>query len=300
MSADTRTEDKHGSEPMICVAAARDAVRALKALLASGASIDLAMKNGDTALVAATQYGNLSCLQVLLDAGANANKRNWLGNTPLMHAVTHKQVECARALLPATDLAVLNRAGRTAFHDAVLSASEACFELLLPLVSDVDMRTVAGVDPDGQAVSVFNETALHLACEKGHLQTCKALLSRGADRMARDTRQKTPLHYAAAKGHLSCVIMLVGRPGKVRMTPAEVNASDEFGLSALHYTAGYGLDQTAPCSSGRARDWMRRHQAAPLRSWLPCFTTPPMRRCSRCSPATAQCSYPACCAITVV
>jgi hypothetical protein len=37
--------------------------------------------------------------------------------------------------------------------------------------------------------------------------------------------------------------MLVGRPGKVRMTPAEVDAADEKGWTALHYAARYGFDQ---------------------------------------------------------
>jgi hypothetical protein len=42
---------------------------------------------------------------------------------------------------------------------------------------------------------------------------------------------------------LSCVVMLVGRPGKVRMTPAEVNAVTEDGATALHYAAAHGFDQ---------------------------------------------------------
>ena len=106
------------------------------------------------------------------------------------------------------------------------------------------MRTVPGVYHDsGEAISHFNLTALHCACQNGQLAMCKALLGRGANRMARDSRQWIPLHWAADKGHLSCVAMLVGRPGRVRMTPAEVDAAEETGWTALHLAARNGFDQ---------------------------------------------------------
>ena len=72
---------------------------------------------------------------------------------------------------------------------------------------------------------------------------CKALLGSGADRMALDSKLRTPLHYAAHNGHLSCVVMLVGRPGKIHMTPAEVDAADENGWTALKVAAQHGFDQ---------------------------------------------------------
>ena len=151
-----------------------------------------------------------------------------------------KEVECARALLPISDLALTGGMGTSAFHAAVMSASDACFELMLAIVSDVDVRTLPGVDPNGQAAPAFNMTALHIACDKGQASMRKALLSQGADRMARDSNQLTPLHWAAHWGHLSCVVMLVGRPGKVRMTPAEVDAVEDKGWTALYHAAQQG------------------------------------------------------------
>ena len=121
-------------------------------------------------------------------------------------------------------------------------ASEACFELMLPMY-DVDVRTVPGVDASGEAVSSFNMSRLHCACQSGHLPMCKVLLSRGADRMARDSREWTPLHWAVRNWHLSCVVMLVGQPGRVRMTSAEVDAVIERGWTALHCAAHCGFDQ---------------------------------------------------------
>jgi ankyrin repeat protein len=242
VSPDTTSGDEKWSMPVLVLAAEHGYAPALKSLLAGGANKELADKYGNTALFKAACEGHLVCVQLLLDAGANVNARDSLGNTPLLGAVAHKQVECARALLPASELALTSRKGYTALHAAISTASEACFELLLPLY-DVNVRTVPGVDHRGQAVAVFNMTALHCACLRGLLPMCKALLSRGADRMARDSRQCIPLHYAAANGHLSSVVMLVGRPGKVRMTPAEVDAADVNGLTALHWAAHKGFEQ---------------------------------------------------------
>ena len=243
-SPDSILDAEEGNVPMLHLAVKVGATRALKALLAGGANIELTDKNRATALAEAARYGQPSCLQLLLDAGANANAQDFLGNTPLVHAVMSKHVECVRALLPVTDLRITNILGRTALHAAVNMANEACFELVLAKVSDVDVRTVPGVDGrTREAIPVFNKTALHMACERGLLTMCKALLSRGADRMARDSRQWTPLHLAAREGHLSCAVMLVGRPDKVRMTPAEVDAVTENGATALHFAAAKGCDQ---------------------------------------------------------
>ena len=84
VSPDSTNDEARGSAPMLLVAARHDASRALKALLAGGASVDLADKYGFTALAMAAQAGSVSCLQLLFDAGANANTQDCFGNTPLM------------------------------------------------------------------------------------------------------------------------------------------------------------------------------------------------------------------------
>ena len=122
-------------------------------------------------------------------------------------------------------------------------ASEACFELLLPLMEDVDVRTVQGTDSHGSLAPYFNHSPLHTACMKGQMAMAKALLKRGADRMALDNAQCSPLHCAAMAGALSCVILLVGRPEKPLLTPDEVNARGEGGCTALHYAASFGNEK---------------------------------------------------------
>ena len=88
LSPDTADESPKSS-PLLYIASSRGHTRVLRVLLAGGANVELANKNGFTALFWAARNGQLSCLQLLLNAGANANAQDFLGNTPLMGAVLH-------------------------------------------------------------------------------------------------------------------------------------------------------------------------------------------------------------------
>ena len=222
------------NQTAICLAAQRGSSHALRILLEGGANHALVDAFGVTPLAKAARHGHLFCLRLLVDAGADAHASSPLGNTPLMDAIVDKHVECVRCLLPVSDLLQPARSGMCAFHATVHTASEECFELLLPLMEDVDVRTVRGVDEHGKPRTLFNETSLHLACSKGQMAMARALLKRGADRMARDSRECSPLHVAASMGALSCVILLVGRPEKPSLTPEEVNAQNADSWTPLH------------------------------------------------------------------
>ena len=226
-------------------------------LLDAGADHSRTDSTGFSALHVAALAGRVEHIELLLAAGAEANKRESMGATPLLTAIAHKHVDCAKALVSASDLSITDRQGENAFHACVLTANEECFELLLPRMRDVDVRTVSGgLTPSGTAIPWFDQTPLHLACQKGLHRMAKALLKRGADRMARDSLHKTPLMYAAQAGHLACVVLLVGQPGRFKMTPAEVNATDLSLSTALElYTLLrlQALTRSAACFSRRAR-----------------------------------------------
>ena len=230
--------------PVLTAAAFDGYTRILKLLLDAGANHSLADDDGDTALVLAASEGHLDCVRLLLAAGADANKTDSLGASPLMNAIMSRRRECVRALLPASNLLATNRMGRSALHVCATTANGEAFELLLPLVSDVDHRSSSpGVDGYGRTISVVNSTTLHFACERGQQQMARALLKRGANRMARDSLQRTPLHDASLEGHLSCCVLLVGQPGRRKMSPAEVDAADVNGFTALHLSASQGSEK---------------------------------------------------------
>jgi cytohesin len=224
-----------------CQAASYGRTNCLCLLIDAGAQLTAVYDAGYLPLHLAAQEGHAECCSVLLAMGCDANARTTgLGETPLMVATGHKRMACVRVLLPESDLSVTNEQGNTVFHVMIALGNLEGFELLLPLISDVDVRTVPGVDANGSPSPVYNETPLHLACFFGQERMVKALLHRGASRTARDSMQRTPLHHASREGHLGCVRQLLGKPGAYKLTPNEVNAADVFGMTALHFAAKGG------------------------------------------------------------
>ena len=298
ISANT-CSDSGDKNPVLVEAAGCGYFRIVKQLLDAGADHSLTDRDGFSALNAAAQEGHLECIQLLLAAGADANKQeSAAGLTPLLTAIARKHTDCVRALLPVSDLLRTSRQGTNVFHFCVNTANAECFDVLLPLVSDVDVRTLQGVDGHGQATTFFGQSALMLACQKGQQQMAKALLKRGADRMARDSLQRTSCHYSSANGHLSCLTLLIGQPGRRKMTPAEVDAADVNGWTAIHLAAFHGFDKIAACCWRRARGWMQRQRPATHLWSTRSIGTPPTRRCLRCSPAPAPPIRPALSATT--
>jgi len=270
VSADTRWGEQ--DTPVLSIAANSGSERALKALLDGHANHALTDKRGRTAVHEAAHFGRAGCLRLLIDAGAHLEAKSYRGFAPLHHAaqeghaeccslllamgcdanaritgsgatplfqaILNSRLACVRVLIPASDLSVTNRQGRNAFHSCVITGNLECFELMLPLISDVDVRSVAGVDADGSP-SPSSVTPLYLACAFGQERMIKALLHRGASRTARDSNQSTPLHEASQYGHLGCVRQLLGKPGAYKLTPEEVNAADVNGCTPLYYAA-YG------------------------------------------------------------
>jgi hypothetical protein len=104
----------------------------------------------------------------------------------------------------------------------------------------VDIRSRLGVEPNGEPTVAHSETALHIAAQYGSYKCVRYLLKHGADRTAVESRGWTPLHNAACEGQLTCLRVLLGRLGKFKLTPAQVNAAEEDGWTALHLTAQNG------------------------------------------------------------
>ena len=61
------------------------------------------------------------------------------------------------------------------------------------------------------------QTALHRACDRGHVDAVRLLLQHGASPDTLSTAGQTSLHLAAAKGHLAIVRMLLEAGGVRRV-----------------------------------------------------------------------------------
>jgi len=70
--------------------------------------------------------------------------------------------------------------------------------------------------------SRYNETPLHIACLRGHLEVVKYLVTKEADLDARDEHRNTVLHYASSSNSVSLMCWLLRR-GEVREQMKEKN-----------------------------------------------------------------------------
>ena len=239
-SVDARNEDERTA---LHTAARFGHVGFISALLDAGAELEARDTLLRTPLGSAARAGKLKALKALLARGADPNAAENLGHTPLVESILAKHTSCVQTLLPVSDLSIISQQGYIAFHVCIGCGNQECFQLLLPLTSDVDVRTVPGVDSDGEPVRSFNWTPLQLACSLGQHNMVKALLRRGASRTSRNSVLRTPLHEACSAGHLSCVVQLLGKPGEYQLTPDEVNATSETGHTPLHSAAENGHTQ---------------------------------------------------------
>ena len=207
----------------------------INALLTAGGEVDVQDAKGRTPLHFAARGNCLGAIGRLLARGSNPNSLG-AGLTPLMEAVRLKQILAVRALLPVSDLSVNSILGRNVVHLCAVLGSDEILRLLLDRVSDVDARSVKSVED-----VAYRDTSLHLACMFGHFKMAQTLLRCGASRLAMNSNLCLPHREACSYGHLSCATLLLGRPGALHLTPAQVDSVNVFGKTALFEAAAGGL-----------------------------------------------------------
>ncbi|KAI6241190.1 Non-specific serine/threonine protein kinase [Aphelenchoides fujianensis] len=104
-----------------------------------------------------------------------------------------------------------------------------------------------------------NETALHCACARGHLECVQSLLESGAEINARDATGRTPLHLALSRSHTDIALLLITKG-------ANVELADENGDTPLHLAARLGLVPSVQtlCHVVSAVDPLNSQSASPL------------------------------------
>ena len=78
----------------------------------------------------------------------------------------------------------------------------------------------------------LNETALHIAAQKGLLEAAKWLIVQGADLEATDIGGRTPLYEAAFGDYVDVASLLIDRGAKV-------DAKNTYGETPLHRSASW-------------------------------------------------------------
>jgi ankyrin repeat protein len=173
-------------------------------LVENGASLDLQAKDGSTALIAASKaamYGHIVTAKMLLKNGAAPDIQDWQGYTALMYASRspqHGRGEVIKALLQ---------------HGASVHVR-----------SVIPTETFTNIFDPSPPIGATNVTAFMLAADKGNIDTCKVLLTEGADLDAFGADGRTSLIFATQKILHDVVEFLL-------LAGANVNARAENGLT---------------------------------------------------------------------
>jgi ankyrin repeat protein len=220
-----------------------------------------ARKLGESLLQAATD-GNLPAIETLIAAGAPVNYQDREQETALIRAAAGGSVSGVVFLLRH---GAVNLYDPTRKHGRALLAAEShdrkeVFEALLPLEPDrLDRRLweAAAAGETGQVISILRlggridssdssgYTALLWAVRKGHVDTVKALLARGADVQAktRDGLRALDLARQSESPGLIAILQRKSEPGGPVRPLAVAAALKVIGEAISRYSQLPGLDQ---------------------------------------------------------
>lgn len=216
---------------------------------------DISLRNP---LHLATMVGHEPLVDVCLQRGVSSAQPDFYGRTPLHYAAINGFERLCDALLSASDVlpGSIDFDGFSPSLYSVLSGSRDVVAVFID----------RGVDIEAAASGNDDLNALSLACESGHIDIARLLISKGAKLVAnaagyypqhlaarqghadmlrllldaeRSSQQVdiidkyyrwTPLFHAASEGHADCVQLLLA-------CGADIAVQDEFSQTAVHYAA---------------------------------------------------------------
>jgi ankyrin repeat protein len=224
--ADIDATDFQGRTPFLLEC--QRSKRLLRFLLSKGADPHAKDAQSQSALHAASAYGNIPITTFLLNIGLPINQPDDSNYTPLTLAILSNQEDAALVLLTRGATIPLHTItqGRSILHLAsILPMKTLIPRLLLVLLTNKTTQI--------NAKDNLGWTPLGLACQKGSAQLIKDLLDAGADMEARNHAGDTPLHIALQAGNLlvARVLCFLG---------ASVVVRGGKGQTALHVAARCG------------------------------------------------------------
>ncbi|CAI4222737.1 unnamed protein product [Auanema sp. JU1783] len=183
-----------------------------KVLVKQGWNISERDKQDNTPLHLAAGRGNTDVVRFLVTSGANINDKDTHQRTPIFWACFGGQSHTLYCMIKEMSFQwrtterparpVTDALGRTPLHAAAFAGSAACINMMLGIEAEDDCLSsplIGWKDNDG-------ETALHVACERGHMACVLSLLKGGAAINALNKRGLTPLECAqehkAIRDHL--------------------------------------------------------------------------------------------------
>jgi ankyrin repeat protein len=253
----TRTRFNRAAAPRLLhrFAAEPEARDTLPMLLQGGAEVYALDDNGDTAVHAAAQAGNMAMLQTLfdydrsginlagadgtalgiaaaannsaalrliIDAGADLNAPDKNGLTPLMRAWQAGAFDTLQTLLQlGADIGAVNTDHKNILHMAAGANDVAALDILLAGGGAAHLQS--------RMPSADKLTPLHAAVREGAEDAARVLIAAGANVNIPDAQNMTPLHSAAARNDVGMIYTLVceGHADIIRV-------ENPAGYTALH------------------------------------------------------------------
>lgn len=180
-------------------------------LLENGAQVDEEGPHGCVPLHVAVISGNLSMIELLLAGGAHVDAPSSPRLPPLFHAVLSDNVDIAQFLLDKG--ARISCGNTTLFHAAAEMGLSTMMGVLLQHVAQQEAGNLALINQ----MNDEGKSPLHIAAQKGDLETVRVLIEANADIDIKDETSKTPLYYATSHENDNVRNFLLGRGAKPTM-----------------------------------------------------------------------------------
>ena len=164
--------------------------RVIKYLIDAGSDVNMLNNSNQSPLIIAIEADevNIDLIKLLIDTGANINFKDSQGDSPLILAGGQEDLELMRVLLntPNINVNIVDRYGRTALHQAIISSNIEMCRLLIEYGADVNIQDNNGDTPLLKAFKV-NEF---------NLEIVRLLVDRGAYININDNNNKNVFFYA--------------------------------------------------------------------------------------------------------
>lgn len=255
-----------------------------KILVEAGANIQIEDENGETIFERILETGDFEWIKYMVEnhhvnlSDFNNKKENLLSKVNVNFngwedeaLLNKKKIEIKKYLIE-KGIEVNNKAtdieGRY-FYEALTEEDDDYVVFLINQGADINfadfsdnsalhiaaerglLKTLKLLVKNGLCISAeneFNETALHFAAENGNLECIKFLVSQGADINNGDNYNRTALHNAVKSSNIDCVRFLVESGADIHKcnkggnTALHIAAECNF-LDAVKYLIGKGADE---------------------------------------------------------
>ncbi|XP_041363273.1 ankyrin repeat and KH domain-containing protein 1-like [Gigantopelta aegis] len=204
-------EPTEEGESLLSLACSAGYYELAQVLLAMKANVeDRGIKGDCTPLMEAASGGHVDIVRLLISHGADVDAQSSAGNTPLHYAACGGFTEVVQEIIKANArVEVHNENGHTPLMEAASAGHVEVARILLDNGAGINTHS-----------NEFKESALTLACYKGHLEMVKFLLEAGADQEHKTDEMHTALMEASMDGHVEVARLLLDSGAQVNM-PAD-------------------------------------------------------------------------------